>query len=119
MASLKTSCGLLRITLSANFDFHGFDWGRACAGLRFIAAERSVLKRGEPGSVAGEADVGGELALKHLAGEDELAAFVFEADAVADDGASHGGRKFGDEVAHLIGVRHEYELRLLGAQELL
>ena len=47
-------------------------------------------------------------ALKHLAGEDELAAFVLESDAVADDRSAHGGRELGNEVAHLVGVRHQH-----------
>ncbi len=101
-----------------NFDADGFDRSCARSGFGLVSAKSSVLERGKPGSVAGEADVGGELALEHLAGEDQLSVFVFEADAVADDGASHGGGELGDEVAYLIGVRHQYELRLLRGEEL-
>ena len=54
-----------------------------------------------------------ELALKHLAREDELVAFFLIADRIADDGAFHRGRQLGNEVAHLVGVRHQDELRLL------
>src|SRR5580698_10006215 len=102
-----------------DFDIHGFDGSCTCACFSLISAERSVLECDEPGSIGSEADVGSELALKHLAGEDELSAFAFEADAIADDGASHGSRKLGNKVADLVGVRHQDELRLLGFEELL
>ena len=116
--SLKTSCGLVRIDAVSDFDARHFDWGRGCAGFDFVAAERAVLESGEPGGFAGEADVGGELALEHLASEGQLSVFVLEADAVADHGASHGGGEFRDEIAHLIGVRHEHELGLFRGEEL-
>ena len=41
-----------------------------------------------------------------------FAFLVLEADAVADDGASHGRRELGNEVAHLVGMRHQHQLRL-------
>ena len=100
-------------------DLHGFDRGGAGAGFGLVSAKSAVLKSGKPRSVAGEADVGGELALKHLTGEKQLAAFVLEADAVADHGAPHGRSQFGNKVAHLIGVRHQHELRLLRGEQLL
>ena len=118
LASLKTSCGLLRMTPSAISTADGFDRSGAGASFDFVSAKCSVLESHEPRGVAGEADVGGELALEHLAGEEQLVAIFFVADAVADGGASHRGREFGDEVAHLIGVRHQHQLGLLGGDEL-
>ena len=52
-----------------DFNFHGFDRSRACAGFGLVPAKRAVLKRCEPWSVAGETHVGGQLALKHLPGK--------------------------------------------------
>ena len=118
LASLKTSCGLLRTTPSA-ISTLTVSTGARCAGFHFIAAEGAVLESDEPWSFAGEADVGREFALEHLASEQKLLAFFLEADAIADDGASHGGREFGNEVAHLVGVRHQHQLRLLRRDELL
>ena len=118
LASLKTSCGLLRTTPSAMSTLHGLDRRGARAGFGLVAAESSVLESHKPGGIAGETDVGGELALEHLPGEEQLVAFFLIANAVADDGATHGGRELGNEIAHLIGVRHEHEPRLLVGDEL-
>ena len=102
-----------------DFNIHRFNRSRARARLGFVAAERTVLEGREPRSIAGEAHVCREFALEHLAGEDQLAAFILESDAIADDCASHRSRQLGNEVAHLIGMRHQDQLRLLGCQELL
>src|SRR5208283_2352742 len=73
--------------------------------------------RREPRAVAGEADVGRQLALKHLAREQELSTFVLEANAVADNAASHGRNELRNKIAHLIRMRHEHQPRLLRAEE--
>src|SRR5580704_9434478 len=44
--------------------------------------------------------------------------FMLEAHAVADHCSFHSRDELGDKVAHLVGVRHEHELRLLRCQEL-
>src|SRR5258708_11278690 len=75
-----------------------------------ISAESARLKRCEPRSGAGECNIGSGLALKHLADEDQLAAFATETDAIADHSLSEHGREFRREVAHLIGVGEENEI---------
>src|SRR5258708_14986998 len=96
-----------------DIDFYRFNRGGTCAVLSLVPAKSAVLKCGEPRSIAGKADVGGQFALKHLPGKKQFAVFVLEADAIADDGASHGGGQLGDEVSHLISLRPQYELGLL------
>ena len=100
-------------------DCHRFDrsWAGAC--LDFIAAERAVLESDEPGGLAGKADVGDELALKHLAGEEEFLPFFLIANSIADNRAMQRGGKLGNEIAHLVGVRHQDEGGLFVADELL
>src|SRR5262245_18419133 len=59
---------------------------------KLIGAKRAGLERDEPGSGAGESDIGRGFALEHLTDEDELAAFATEAYAVANHAhAEHGG----------------------------
>ena len=102
-----------------NFDAVTVSTGAALAPASALSPRNAPFwKVANHGASPSEADVGGELALEHLAGEEQLAVFVLEADAVADDGASHGGGELGDEVAHLIGVRHQHQLRLLRGEEL-
>ena len=86
--------------------------------LNLVPTKSSILKSDEPGRVAGEADIGCELALEHLASEEQLVSFFLVADAVADCSAIHGGGKFGHEIANLIGVWHQDELGLLRRDEL-
>ncbi len=57
--------------------------------------------------------------MKHLAHENKFAAFVAVANAVADHALAEHGRKFGREVAYLIGVREKDEVRLGGLDHLL
>src|SRR6516165_8217683 len=45
----------------SDVDIHGFDRCRAGSGFGLVSAESTVLKRDEPGSVAGETYVGREL----------------------------------------------------------
>jgi hypothetical protein len=59
------------------------------------------------------------LTLKHLADEDELAAFILVGDAVADHSLPQHRGEFRREVADLIGVREENEIRLRGLDDLL
>ena len=79
-----------------------------------IGAKGSGLERGEPRRGALEGDVGGRLALKHLAHEDQLAVFVAVADAVADHAFAEHGGELGSEIADLIGVREEDQIGLGG-----
>ncbi len=65
------------------------------------------------GGVAGERYIGHELALKHLPGKQQLAVLVLVADGVADQRAIQGERQLGSEVAHLVGMRQQHQLRLL------
>ena len=53
-----------------------------------------------------------------VARKDQLFAFLLVADAVGDRGALHGGRQLGDEIAHLVGVRHQHHFWLPGSDEL-
>ena len=102
-----------------NLDAHGFDRRRRSPSFRLVSTKRPVLESHKPRSIAGEADIGGELALKHLPRKHQLSAFVPEPDAVADHRASHRRSQFGHEVTHLIGMRHQHQLRLFRSQELL
>ena len=112
LASLKTSCGLLRITAVGNFDIHSLNRSGARPGLSLVPSECPVLKCDEPRSIAGEAHICRQLALEHLPREYQLAALVLESNAVADHGASHSGCQLGHKIAHLISVRHQHEFRL-------
>src|SRR5258708_17389110 len=92
-----------------DIDFYRFNRGGTCAVLSLVFAKRAVLKCCEPRSIARKADVGGQLALKHLPSKKQLAVFVLETDAVADDGASHGGGEVWGGSAHLISGAHQHE----------
>src|SRR6202030_2449099 len=116
---LENFLGLIANYIIGDLHVHGFDRSRTGTGLSLVSAESAILKGGEPGSLGCEAHVGREFSLKHLAGEDELFAFVLETDAVADYGASQSRRQLGDEVAHLIRVRHQHQLWLPRTDELL
>ena len=71
------------------------DWNEANHGA---APSKSNVRRG--------------LALKHLPHENEFAAFVAVADAVADHAFAEHGRQLRREVAHLIGMRKQNQFRL-------
>ena len=107
------------MTPSAISAIHGLYRRRARSGFYFVSAECPVLESHKPGSAPGKAYVGSQLALKHLAGKEQLLPFFLVADAVADYRASHGSGQLGDEIAHLVGVRHEHQLWLPGRKELL
>ena len=64
-------------------------------------------------------NIGSKFALEHLAGKEQRVAFFFVANYVADRRGAERGGKFGDEVAHLVGVRHQDELGLFAGNELL
>ncbi len=66
-----------------------------------------------------ETHVGNKLALKYLAREGQLAAFVLVADGVGDGGGAERSREFGNEIAHLIRVRHEHEFHGMLREEIL
>ena len=78
LASLKTSCGLLRTTPSAIFTFT-VSTGAALAPLRLYL--RGRLRSGKLRTMerGGKADVSRQFALEHLACEQELVGFLLEA----------------------------------------
>src|SRR5439155_24342451 len=82
-------------------------------------AKCSVLKSHEPSRITGKAHIGGQIALEHLAGKNQLIAVFLIANAVADPGARHWRGQLGSEVAHLIGMLNEHQLRLHRFEELL
>ena len=112
LASLK-SFGLVANHAVGDFDVHGFDRSGRAARFHFVSAKCAVLEGREPWGIAGEADIGGEFALEHLASEQQLAAFVLVSDGVADERAVQRRREFRGKVAHLVGVRHQHQLGLL------
>ena len=118
LASLKDFRRFVADHAIRDVDGHRLDRSCAGAGFGLVAAKCAVLEGGEPWASLVKLTSAASFALKHLASEDELAAFVLESDAVANNGTSHGRRKLRDEIAHLVGVRHQYELRLLGAEEI-
>src|SRR5262249_11681779 len=116
---LKDFLRLVADDTVGNVDGDGLDGSGVCTRLDLISAKRAVLTSDEPRSVAWETYVGGELALKHLAGEDELVSFFLVADRVADHAPLQCRGELWHEVAYLVGVRHQDKLGLLGADELL
>src|SRR5882762_5969262 len=84
-----------------------------------IRAKRSRLERREPRSRSRKRHVRYSLSLEHLAYENELAALVAVADAVADHAFGEHGRKFRCEVAHLVRVRKQNQIRLRRFDDLL
>ena len=57
--------------------------------------------------------------MKHLAGKQQLPTIFAVPDAVADNRPAHAGRELRDEIAYLIGMRHQDKLRLLRREKLL
>ena len=110
---------MLRINAVGDFNFDGFDRCGACPALHLVPAKRPVLEGHKPWRVAGEADVRGQFALEHLAGEQQLVTFFLVSNAVADRGAFHRGRQLGNKITHLISVRHQHQFGLFGCDELL
>ncbi len=110
---------MLRTTPSGDLDVDRFDRSRGACRFHLVAPECAVLEGRKIRRIAGKRNIGGELALEHLAGEQQLAAFVLVADGVADERAVQRGGKLGSEVAHLVGVRHQHQSRLLLLDELL
>jgi hypothetical protein len=83
-----------------------------------VRAKRARLEGSEPGRGALKRYVGRGLALKHLAHENQLAAFVAIANAVANHAFAEHGGKLGREVANLVGVREEHQIGLSGVDDL-
>ena len=69
---LEGSSGWLRWTPSAILAFTVSTGAAACAGFSFVATESARLECHEMRRGAGKGDVGGELALEHLPGKDQL-----------------------------------------------
>src|SRR5882762_2568273 len=84
-----------------------------------IRAKRSRLERREPRSRSSKRHVRHSFSLEHLAYENELAALVAVADAVADHAFAEHGREFRREVAHLVRVRKQNQIRLRRFDDLL
>ena len=81
LASLKELPGWVRITPSAISTLHSLNRGSGAAVLHLVSAISAPLwKLANHGAVAGEAHIGGELALEHLPREQQLAALVLVAD---------------------------------------
>ena len=118
LASLKGASGLLRTTLSPISTCTVSTGAGAEPVFDFVAAECAVLEGREVGRLSGKGNVRRKLALEHLPGEQQLAAFVLVAGGVADERAIQSGRQLGSEVAHLVGMRHQHQLGLLLVDEL-
>src|SRR5579859_3035366 len=88
-------------------------------GLHEICAKRAGLKRREPRTRAEKRNVGNGFALKHLADENEFAALVAIADAIADHSLAEHCGEFRREIADLIRVRKQNEIGLCGFDGLL
>ena len=84
----------------------------ACTLRRGISAKSASLKRRDPRRLAREHHVCGRPPLKHLPHKNELTVFVAVRDAVADHSFLHRRRQLRREIAHLIGVRQQNEIRL-------
>src|SRR5438034_763450 len=78
-----------------------------------VTAKRAGLESDEMRRLARERNVGGKLTLEHLPREQQLVAFFAEADGIADERASQRGAELRSEVAHLVGVGHQHQRRLL------
>src|ERR1700693_2591531 len=83
-----------------------------------VRAKGARLKGSEPGCGALKGDVGRGLALKHLAHENQLAAFVAITNAIANHSFAKPGGKVGREVANLIRVREQHQIGLGGVDDL-
>src|SRR5438552_6895514 len=103
----------------ANLHVDGFHRCGTRARFDLIPAKRAILKRHEPRRITSKAHIGGQFALEHLAGKNQLIAVFLIANAVADYGSLHGSSQLGNKIAHLIGMRHEHQLRLYRFEELL
>ena len=105
--------GLLADEVGVEIDRQRLD--RGLTRLAFVAPERSDLETGEMRRVAHGHDVGCELALEDLAGEDDLPALDLVADVVAEQHPLHRGRQLGREITRLVRVCHQRQrgLRLL------
>ena len=95
--------------------------GRFTRGVFFreVGAEGTGLEGCDPGNVANEGDVCNGAALKHLADEDELAAFFAVRSAIADHSLPQRRGESGGEVADLVRVREKDEVGLSGFDDLL
>ena len=98
---------------------HGLNRSGRCTLLHLVGAKRSGLEAGEPGTAAGDRNIGGELALEHLPNKQQLAVLVFESDAVGNQGDAERGGELGSKIPHLVGVRHEHEFGLALLDEIL
>src|SRR2546429_1407332 len=92
---------------------HGI-YGRFSRGMRSkqISTKRSRLKRGEPRRSSGKRDIRRGFALEHLTHENELATLVAVTNAVADHALAEHGCELRREVAHLVGVGEQNQIRL-------
>src|ERR1700678_4020115 len=112
--------GLGANLLGLQVDGCGLHW-RFAAGVLFceVGTEGAGLKRGDPGRVSGENDVGDGAALKHLADKDELSALFPIRGAIADHSLPKRRGESGREVADLIGVWEKDEVGLARFDDLL
>src|SRR6266481_4158213 len=105
-ASLKRSSGLVRICSALTDTVIAFTgaFPEGCAASR---SARNAPDWNEANHGAAPVNVTSATVfpLEHLAYENELAAIVAVADAVADHALAEHGREFGREVAHLVRMR--------------
>src|SRR6266481_1087838 len=77
-----------------------------------IGAKCSGLKRCEPWRCSGKRDVRGGFSLEHLPHEHEFAAVIAVADAIANHALAEHGRELWREVAYLIRMRKQNQIRV-------
>src|SRR6185312_16149593 len=94
-----------------------FDRCGRCAGFSFVATKSASLECNKVRRGTGKGNVGGELALEHLAGEDQLVTIFAEANGVTNKRALKRRGELGSKVAHLVGVRHQHQSRLFLVDE--
>ncbi len=63
-------------------------------------------------------DVSHCFSLKHLAHKNNFVAFFMKSDTIRDHAFAQHSRKFGGEIAHLIGVRKQNKIRFRRTDDL-
>ena len=77
-----------------------------------IGAKCRGLEGRDPRRLASKNNIAGRAALKHLADENQLSIFMPVADAIANHSLAQRGRELRREVAHLVCVWEEDQIRL-------
>ncbi len=96
----------------------GFDRRGRSAGFRFVTTESAGLERNKVRRGAGKGNVGGEFALEHLAGKDQLVTGFMKANGVTDERALKRRGQLRGEVAYLVGMRHQHQCGLFLVYEI-